>query len=174
LIAGIDVWFEDRGRVTRAAVAVLKFADLPVVESPLARRPTAIPYVPGLLSFRELPAALDALAALACTPDLLLADGQGLAHPRRFGLACHLGWLLDAPTSASPSPGCWVSSRRPRTGAAPDRRCSTEGIWSAPPYARGAESSRCSSPRGTEPRRPPVGIELLSVAVRLSAGLRCR
>jgi deoxyribonuclease V len=69
-----------------------------VGESALARRPTAFPYVPGLLSFREIPAVLDALAALACTPDLLLADGQGLAHPRRFGLACHLGWLVDTPT----------------------------------------------------------------------------
>jgi deoxyribonuclease V len=98
LVAGIDVGFEDRGRVTRAAVAVLGFADLQLVESALARRPTAFPYVPGLLSFREIPAVLDALAALTCTPDLLLADGQGLAHPRRFGLACHLGWLLDTAT----------------------------------------------------------------------------
>ena len=98
LVAGIDVGFEDRGRITRAAVAVLGAADLQLVESALARRSTAFPYVPGLLSFREIPAVLDALAALACTPDLLLADGQGLAHPRRFGLASHLGWLLDAPT----------------------------------------------------------------------------
>jgi deoxyribonuclease V len=98
LVAGIDVGFEDRGRVTRAAVAVMSFSNLQLVESALARRPTAFPYVPGLLSFREIPAVLEALAALACTPDLLLADGQGLAHPRRFGLACHLGWLLDAPT----------------------------------------------------------------------------
>ena len=98
LVAGIDVGFEECGRVTRAAVAVLGAADLQLVESALARRPTAFPYVPGLLSFREIPAVLDALAALACTPDLLLADGQGLAHPRRFGLACHLGWLVDTPT----------------------------------------------------------------------------
>ena len=98
LVAGIDVGLEDGGRITRAAVAVLGFADLELVESALARRPTAFPYVPGLLSFREIPAVLDALAALACTPDLLLADGQGLAHPRRFGLACHLGWLLNTPT----------------------------------------------------------------------------
>ena len=98
LVAGIDVGFEGRGRITRAAVAVLDMADLQLVESALARRPTAFPYVPGLLSFREIPAVIDALAALACTPDLLLADGQGLAHPRRFGLACHLGWLVDTPT----------------------------------------------------------------------------
>ena len=98
LVAGIDVGFEDHGRLTRAAVAVLGFADLQLVESALVRRPTGFPYVPGLLSFREIPAALGALAALACTPDLLLCDGQGLAHPRRFGLACHLGWLVDVPT----------------------------------------------------------------------------
>jgi deoxyribonuclease V len=98
LIAGIDVGFEEQGRLTRAAVAVLRSADLQVVESALARLTTVFPYVPGLLSFREIPAVLEALAALACTPDLLLADGQGLAHPRRFGLACHLGWLLDTPT----------------------------------------------------------------------------
>jgi deoxyribonuclease V len=98
LVAGIDVGFEDRGRITRAAVAVLRCGDLQLVESGLARRPTRFPYVPGLLSFREIPAALGALAALVCTPDLLLCDGQGLAHPRRFGLACHLGWLVDVPT----------------------------------------------------------------------------
>ena len=127
LIAGIDVGFEDRGRVTRAAVAVLRFADLQVVESALARRPTAFPYVPGLLSFREIPAALDALAALASTPDLLLADGQGLAHPRRFGLACHLGWLLDTPTI-----GVAKSRLLGEFTAPPDRR----GAWS-PLFDRG-------------------------------------
>jgi deoxyribonuclease V len=97
LVAGIDIGFEDRGRVTRAAVAVLDLTELRLIESALARRPTGFAYVPGLLSFREIPAALDALAALRCAPDLLVCDGQGLAHPRRFGLACHLGWLLDVP-----------------------------------------------------------------------------
>jgi deoxyribonuclease V len=121
LIAGIDVGFEDQGRVTRAAVAVLRSADLQVVESALARRPTAFPYVPGLLSFREIPAVLEALAALACAPDLLLADGQGLAHPRRFGLACHLGWLLDTPTI-----GVAKSRLLGEFTAPPDRR----GAWS--------------------------------------------
>ena len=97
LVAGIDIGFEQGGAITRAAVAVLRLTDLVLVESALARRPTAFPYVPGLLSFREIPAALDALATLASAPDLLLCDGQGFAHPRRFGLACHLGWLLDVP-----------------------------------------------------------------------------
>lgn len=97
LVAGIDIGFEDGGQTTRAAVAVLRLADLALVETALARCATRFPYVPGLLSFREVPAALDALAGLTCTPDLLVCDGQGRAHPRRFGLACHLGWLLDAP-----------------------------------------------------------------------------
>jgi deoxyribonuclease V len=98
LVAGIDIGFEDGGRTTRAAVAVLRLANLTLVETALSRRATSFPYVPGLLSFREVPAALDALAHRATTPDLLVCDGQGRAHPRRFGLASHLGWLLDVPT----------------------------------------------------------------------------
>ena len=97
LVAGIDIGFEQAGKITRAAVAVLRLADLQTVECQIVRRPTAFPYIPGLLSFREIPAAVDALATLVTTPDLLLCDGQGFAHPRRFGLACHLGWLLDVP-----------------------------------------------------------------------------
>lgn len=96
-VAGIDIGFEDGGRTTRAAVAVLRLPALAPVEEAIVRRPTAFPYVPGLLSFREIPGALDALATLRATPDLLVCDGQGYAHPRRFGLACHLGWLLDTP-----------------------------------------------------------------------------
>lgn len=96
-VGGVDIGFEDGGRVTRAAVVVLSFPELALLESAVARRPTAFPYVPGLLSFREVPAALDALAALKRHPDVLLADGQGQAHPRRFGLACHLGLLSDRP-----------------------------------------------------------------------------
>jgi deoxyribonuclease V len=98
LVAGIDVGFENGGSVTRAAVAVLRLSDLQLAESSLARRATGFPYVPGLLSFREIPAVLDALASLRSIPDLLICDGQGLAHPRRFGLACHLGWLLETPS----------------------------------------------------------------------------
>lgn len=96
-VAGVDVGFEDGGRVTRAAVAVLAWPGLEVVERALARRVTAFPYVPGLLAFRELPAVVAALEKLETGPDLVFCDGQGIAHPRRFGIACHLGLLIDRP-----------------------------------------------------------------------------
>ena len=98
LIAGVDVGFEDAGRTTRAAVAVLAFPSLVPVAQAVAREPTRFPYIPGLLSFREVPAILSAMDRLDQLPDLLLCDGQGLAHPRRFGLACHLGLLTDIPS----------------------------------------------------------------------------
>lgn len=97
-VAGVDVGFPDRGRITRAAVAVLGYPDLEPVECAVVERRTTFPYVPGLLSFREVPAALEALALLDRLPDLLLCDGQGLAHPRRFGMACHLGLASGIPS----------------------------------------------------------------------------
>lgn len=88
LVAGVDVSYADRAR---GAVVVYRYPEMEVVEQATVTRESAFPYVPGLLSFREVPVALDALARLQTTPDLLLCDGQGYAHPRRFGLACHLG-----------------------------------------------------------------------------------
>ena len=97
-VAGVDVGFEDGNTITRAAVVAFGFPSLVVLEEVIARRPTSFPYVPGYLSFRELPAVLDALKQLTVTPDLLLCDGQGIAHPRRFGIAAHLGVLTDLPS----------------------------------------------------------------------------
>ncbi len=97
-VAGIDVGFEDGGSTARAAVAVLRFPELTLDETAIARRATDFPYVPGLLSFREIPVMLAALRRLKRKPDLVLCDGQGYAHPRRFGLACHFGVLTDLPS----------------------------------------------------------------------------
>ncbi len=97
-VAGVDVGFPGGGQIARAAVVVLSFPDLQPVEQALAQSPVEFPYIPGLLSFRELPPVLAALARLAQLPDLLLVDGQGLAHPRRFGIACHLGVLMGLPS----------------------------------------------------------------------------
>lgn len=97
-VAGVDMGFEAEGTISRAAVAVLSFPDLKLLESAIARRPTSFPYIPGFLSFREIPAVLDALEKISIIPDIILCDGQGIAHPRRFGIACHLGLIIDIPT----------------------------------------------------------------------------
>lgn len=97
-IAGVDVGFEQNNTITRAAVVVLEYPSLTLQEYAIAREPTRFPYIPGLLSFREVPAVLAALEQLSTLPDMLLCDGQGIAHPRRLGIASHLGVLLDLPT----------------------------------------------------------------------------
>ncbi len=94
-VGGLDVSVrEDR---VRAAAVVIDAATLVVLETAIWEGPVAFPYVPGLLSFREIPALLPALEQLTALPDVLMLDGYGRAHPRRFGLACHLGVLLDRP-----------------------------------------------------------------------------
>lgn len=97
-VGGTDVAFPDGGKTTLAAVVVMTYPSLEVVDHAVVRQPTRFPYVPGLLSFREVPALLDAVGELNILPDLFLCDGQGIAHPRRLGLASHLGLWLDTPT----------------------------------------------------------------------------
>jgi deoxyribonuclease V len=94
-VAGIDAAY---GNVGQAAIVVFSFPALEIIDQATATRESVFPYVPGLLSFREGPVVLDALAKLKQQPDLLIFDGQGYAHPRRFGLACHLGLYLDCPS----------------------------------------------------------------------------
>lgn len=95
-VAGVDVSF--RGDRARAAVVILSFPALDVVEQAQAEVPVQFPYIPGYLSFREGPAVLAAFERLTLWPDLVIFDGQGTAHPRRLGLACHLGLFLDLPS----------------------------------------------------------------------------
>ncbi|MGY2923182.1 deoxyinosine 3'endonuclease (endonuclease V) [Ewingella americana] len=97
-IAGADVGFEQGGEVTRAAIAILSYPSLELVEYQIARIPTTMPYIPGFLSFRELPALMQAWQQLKQLPDLVLVDGQGIAHPRRLGVASHFGLMIDVPT----------------------------------------------------------------------------
>ena len=98
LVAGADISFDRRSPILHAAVVVLEAESLEVVEVASVRAEARFPYVPGYLSFREIPPLLEAFAKLEAVPDLIVCDGQGRAHPRRFGLACHLGVLLDRPT----------------------------------------------------------------------------
>jgi deoxyribonuclease V len=95
-VAGVDVSI--REDLARSAVVVLSFPDLEPIEYALGQAPATFSYVPGLLTFREGPSVLDALEKLSTWPDLFIFDGQGIAHPRRMGLAAHLGLILDHPS----------------------------------------------------------------------------
>ncbi|NER81621.1 MAG: deoxyribonuclease V [Leptolyngbya sp. SIO1D8] len=146
-VAGVDVGFEAGGTITRAAVVVLAFPSLALVDSALVKRPTTFPYIPGLLSFREIPAILDALGQLTETPDLILCDGQGIAHPRRVGIASHLGLILNCPTigvaksrligthdEVPPEKGSWVplSDQGECIGAVLRSRTNTKPLYISP------------------------------------------
>ena len=97
VVVGTDVSFPSKTEAL-AAVVALSYPDLSLIESLVRRGECAFPYVPGLLAFREAPILLEALAALGNEPDVVLCDGQGLAHPKGMGLASHLGILIDIPT----------------------------------------------------------------------------
>lgn len=97
LVAGVDV-SAGRAEIARAGIVVLSYPQLDVVERAVAARPIDFPYVPGLLSVREIPAILDVWQRIERTPDLVLVDGQGIAHPRRLGIAAHFGLVAGLPT----------------------------------------------------------------------------
>jgi deoxyribonuclease V len=158
-VAGADVGFERGGSVTRAAVAVLTFPGLELVDHAVARLPTRFPYVPGLLSFREVPALLAALARLRIPPDVILCDGHGLAHPRRFGIASHLGVYCGIPTV-----GVAKSRLTGEHGSPPQQR----GAW-VPLRDRGETIGAVLRSRAnTSPIYVSIGHRVsLPVAVRL-------
>jgi deoxyribonuclease V len=97
-IAGADVSLERFGTELFAGVVVMSYPDLTPLHHATARVPVTFPYIPGLLSFRELPGIVECLAKLTVPPDLIMVDGQGIAHPRGLGIAAHLGVLLSVPT----------------------------------------------------------------------------
>ena len=97
-IAGADVSYRKKGNKVCAAVVVMSFPELEVIEKACKTSAVRFPYVPGLLAFREIPVLLKAFKNIKSNPDLILVDGQGIAHPRRMGIASHLGVLLDKPT----------------------------------------------------------------------------
>jgi deoxyribonuclease V len=98
LVAGIDISSPDAQGVARGAVVVVSYPELSIVEIEIAQDKITVPYIPGLLSFRESPLILAACEQLSNIPDLVLIDGQGIAHPRRLGLASHVGLFLGLPT----------------------------------------------------------------------------
>ncbi len=119
-VAGVDAGYEDEGRTARAVVVVLAYPSLEPLDYSVARRPATFPYVPGFLSFREGPAVIAALEGLRAAPDLLICDGQGIAHPRRLGIASHIGVVTGLPAI-----GCAKSILVGRHDPVPDER----GAW---------------------------------------------
>ncbi len=117
-VAGADVAYNKRSDYMYVAAVVLSFPDLKLVETVTLRDRVSFPYVPGLLSFREAPALLRAFERLAHEPDLIFIDGQGMAHPRGLGIACHIGLLLEKPVigcAKSPLFGSYVEPKPSRS-----------------------------------------------------------
>ena len=110
-VAGIDVGIKEG--MARAAVVVLSYPALQPLDVALAEEPVSFPYVPGLLTFREGPVVLAALAHLRVEPDLLIFDGQGVAHPRRLGIAAHIGSLVDRPSIGCAKSRLWGKHQEP-------------------------------------------------------------
>lgn len=161
LVAGVDV--SVKGGVSQAAVVVAIFPELRPVETARASRPTPFPYVPGLLSFREGPVLEEAFERLACEPDLFLFDGSGYAHPRRMGLASHLGLWLGRPTV-----GCSKTRLTGRHDEVPPER----GAW-APLLDRGEVVGAALRTRaGTNPVFVSPG-HLIDLASAIDLVLRC-
>ena len=110
-VAGVDIGLKKD--IALASVVVLSFPELQVVDSVVTESPVRFPYIPGLLSFREIPPLLTTFAQLQTEPDLVIVDGQGIAHPRQFGLASHLGLILDKPTIGCAKSRLWGRYEEP-------------------------------------------------------------
>ena len=156
LIAGIDCAFSRDGKKIIAAVVVLKPPDFTPVETANALRKVTFPYIPGLLSFREAPACIAAVGKLKTEPDVFIIDGQGVAHPRRLGLAAHLGLFFDKPTI-----GC-AKSR-------------LTGSFEYPPPEKGAYSflkDKEIAKRKTSDQRRATNDEIIGAVVRTRTNVK--
>jgi Endonuclease V (EC 3.1.21.-) len=122
VIVGVDVGF--RGELARAAAVAVRFPDLAPLAQAVAEVPVTFPYIPGLLAFREAPAILAALERLPLSPQVLMVDGHGISHPRRMGIATHLGVYLDLP-----SIGCAKSKLWGRYEMPPDEPGAWSPLW---------------------------------------------
>lgn len=151
-IAGADVAYDKASARCFAAVVVMRTATMEVIEEATAESKLSFPYVPGLLTFREGPALLAAFAKLHHRPDLVMFDGHGLAHPRRFGLASHMGYILDIPSigcaksvlvgehaklGAQAGNFAWLVDRGERVGAALRTRAGVRPIYVSPGHRIG-------------------------------------
>jgi len=180
LIAGADVSTTFASRRFWAAVVVLRWPDFELVEEAYAQREAHFPYIPGLLSFRELPVILEAVRELKTSPNLILCDGQGLAHPRRFGLACHLGLWLNIPsigcaktrlvgTYAEPGPnrGEWSSLEHAGAvvGSVLRTRARSKPIFISPGHLMDVDGSREWALRCCRKSRLPEPIRRAHLAV---------
>lgn len=113
LIAGIDARYEGSKGVATGAVVVISYPDFNLLEVKVCHSVPVFPYIPGLLSFRECPVVTEACRRLTLSPELVFVDGQGIAHPRRMGLASHIGLLLDRPTIGCAKSRLWGSHEEP-------------------------------------------------------------
>ncbi len=155
-VAGVDVHYSKNEAVAFAAAVVFSLPELEPIEETIARSQVPFPYVSGYLSFREVPAALKALKRLENTPDLILCDGQGTAHPRRFGLACHLGLISEMTAvgvaksrlvgefdEPGPDKGAWtpLSRKGEVIGAVVRTRSRVRPVFVSPGHRIGLESA---------------------------------
>ena len=176
-VAGVDLSLNDEKNEGHAVVVVLSYPDLEVIEARYATAPLLMPYISGLLSFRESPVALEAFAQVQTVPDVIFVDGQGQAHPRGFGIACHLGVLLDVPAigiaksrlygeydadalpdTTPASVPLWDRARRHVIGSVVHTKPRTNPLFVSPGHKVSVES-RDPPDAGLPARLPPAGAD---------------
>ncbi|NPV60429.1 MAG: deoxyribonuclease V [Actinobacteria bacterium] len=162
-VAGTDISYLRESRLALGVAVLMSFPELEPLETATAVLEVPFPYVPGLLSFRELPALLPALEALSTLPDLILADGQGVAHPRGFGLASHLGVLTSIPTIGCAKSRLLGEAEEPGT---------EKGDWTPLRYAGRTVGAALRTRRGVKPLYISVG-HLIDLPSCLRAVLSC-